>query len=195
MKTQRLPYDFFARDTIAVARALLGKRLIHRQTDGALRVGRIVETEAYLGIEDPAAHSFAGRRTARTEVMFGAPGVSYIYFVYGMHFCLNIVTARKEVPEAVLLRALAFDDAPAQTANGPGKLCRALRLDLRHNALDLTRSRVLWLEDDAADVDVEILEGPRVGVDYAGDAAYWPLRFGLKGHPALSPTKFIKYLE
>lgn len=186
----RLPREFYARDSIEVARALLGKTLVHQLADGSRLGGRIVETEAYLGVEDPAAHSFGGRRTARTEAMFGEPGLSYIYFIYGMHFCFNVVCNAKDVPEAVLVRAL---DAP--DANGPGKLCRALHLDRGHNSLDLVKSEILWIQDDGANTDVEIVEGPRVGIGDKHDAVHWPLRYGIKNHPSLTKPKFSPYGE
>jgi DNA-3-methyladenine glycosylase len=183
--TTRLTYDFYARDSIEVARDLLGKRLVHRLADGRRLSGHIVETEAYLGIEDPAAHSFGGRRTARTEPMFGEPGLSYIYFIYGMYFCFNVVTAAKDIPEAVLVRALDIPDA-----NGPGKLCRILRLDRQQNALDLTRSEILWIDTDGATSNVDIVAGPRVGIGDHHDGVHWPLRYGIKNHPSLSKPKF-----
>src|SRR5579883_2241815 len=102
----RLPREFYARESIEVARALLGKRLVHQLSNGPRLSGTIVETEAYLGVIDQGAHTFGGRRTARTEAMYGEPGLSYVYFIYGMYHCLNAVTTAKDVPEAVLIRAL-----------------------------------------------------------------------------------------
>lgn len=188
--TTRLTHDFYARDSIEVARGLLGQRLVHRLENGEILSGRIVETEAYLGVDDPAAHSFNGRRTARTEVMFGEAGFSYIYFIYGMYFCFNVVTGAKEIPEAVLVRALDLENA-----NGPGKLCRALHLGREDNALDLTRSEKLWIENDGAPSDVEIVAGPRVGIGDRHDAVHWPLRFGINNHPGLSKPKFDLTVE
>ena len=188
----RLDSDFYAQDTIEVARALLGKILVHRLPSGRKLSGRIVETEAYLGVDDPAAHSHGGRRTARTEVMYGPPGTSYIYFVYGMHYCFNVVTMPRNNPQAVLVRAL--DETPF-AANGPAKLCQALLFNKAQNGLDLTSSRELWIEDDGARLNLDIVDGPRVGVAYSGDAAAWPLRFGFKSHPSLSPHRFPNYLE
>lgn len=198
----RLAQDFYAQDTIEVARQLLGQRLVHRLPNGIRISGRIVETEAYLGVEDPAAHSFGGRRTTRTEVMFAQPGTSYIYFIYGMHFCLNVVTMPEGNPQAVLLRALHLIEGVEYVrakkphsslhhlANGPGKLCAALELNHAHNGLDLKRSEVLWLEHDQTIAENFIVEGPRVGIGNRHDAVHWPLRFGLKNDPALSPPKF-----
>jgi len=196
----RLPRDFYASDTIDVARDLLGKELVHSRPDGVVLSGIIVETEAYLGVEDPAAHSFGGRRTARTEVMFGDPGFSYVYFIYGMHFCFNVITAERDNPEAVLVRAIqplrGYKEMQARfphlrrehLANGPGKLCRALQIERSHNKMDLTESASLWIEEASSAVDV--VEGPRVGIGDRHDAVFWPLRFGIKDHPALSPARF-----
>jgi DNA-3-methyladenine glycosylase len=186
----RLTQKFYSQDTISVARGLLGQRLVHQPPAGPQLSGRIVETEAYLGSEDQAAHSYGGRRTERTEVMFGPPGFSYVYFIYGMYNCLNVVTERQGVPEAVLIRALALDGNDQVLANGPGKLCRALGLDRRHNALDLTRDPNLWIEHAPKLAEHEIVEGPRVGLGDRYDAVHWPLRFGWKNHPALSLPRF-----
>jgi DNA-3-methyladenine glycosylase len=199
---KRLSREFYSRDTIDVARELLGKRLVHRLPDGTRLSGRIVETEAYLGHEDPAAHSYNGRRTPRTEVMYGEPGLSYIYFIYGMYYCFNTITMEKDVPEAVLVRALEITEgiegihaakphiSTHHLANGPGKLCIALELGRSHNGLDLTDSPVLFIEEDVDVKNAEIAEGPRVGIGSRHDAVHWPLRFGVRGHPALSPPKF-----
>ncbi|MGE0528114.1 MAG: DNA-3-methyladenine glycosylase [Bdellovibrionales bacterium] len=205
--SDRLTREFYARDTIDVARELLGKRLVHRLPDGARVSGRIVETEAYLGLEDPACHSFGGRCTPRTAVMYGDPGLSYIYFIYGVHFCFNVVTVARDVPEAVLVRALEPVEGiermyarepglpPHRLANGPGKLCLALGLGRAHNGLDLTSSDVLWIEPDGVRKDETVIEGPRIGIGDRHDAIHWPLRFGFRGHPALSPAKFPDCVE
>jgi DNA-3-methyladenine glycosylase len=204
---KRLTRSFYERDVVDVARDLLGKRLVHRLGNGTRLSGRIVETEAYLGADDPAAHSFGGRRTPRTEPMFGDPGLSYVYFIYGVYFCFNVVAAKPGVPEAVLVRALEplegielmMRDRPQlkkeHIANGPGKLCIALGLGRAQNALDMTSSPELWIEDEAAVGESEIIEGARVGIGDLHDAVHWPLRFGIKGHPSLSPAKFTNYLD
>lgn len=193
----RLEKNFYARDTIDVARDLLGKTLVHRLASGERLAGIIVETEAYLGAEDPAAHSFGGRRTPRTEPMFGEPGTSYVYFIYGVHFCFNVVTAARDVPEAVLIRALEMCLGPVdvKAANGPGKLCRAMQIARAQNALDLTTSHELWVEDDGVVPDIECVEGPRIGIGDRHDAVHWPLRFGIRGHACLSPPKFPIFNE
>lgn len=200
MNGKRLPREFYQRDTIEVARQLIGKVLVHQPLKGVRVSGRIVETEAYLGAGDPAAHSFGGRRTVRTEPMFGQPGLSYIYFIYGNHFCFNVVTAEEGIPEAVLVRALEplegvefmFQQRQVadkiELANGPGKLCAALDLDRAQNALDLVTSKELWLEDSPLIADIS--EGPRVGIGVEHDHIHWPLRFGLKDSPFLSRPRF-----
>ncbi len=192
MKTaKRLSLDFYQRDTIEVARDLIGKVLVHQLPSGQRLAGHIVETEAYLGVNDPAAHSFGGRRTPRTEPMFWRAGHSYIYFIYGVHFCFNVVTADEGVPEAVLVRALAPVDDGELSANGPGKLCKALQLGRSENALDLCVSEKLWLEDRGFLVEPgRLADGPRIGIGDHLDHIHWPLRFGLRDHPALSRHKF-----
>ena len=159
-------------------------RLVHR--DGAtLRAGRIVETEAYMGPRDRAAHSFRGR-TARTEVMFGPPGHAYVYFIYGFWNCLNVVTARVGVPHAVLLRALEPLEGADGHTFGPGLLCRALHIDRRLNGIDLLGDE-LWLEEPPRGAPrPRIARATRIGVDYAGDWARRPWRFYDRDSPYVS---------
>ncbi len=174
---RKLPRDFYARETLEVARDLIGLHLVH--AEGARRrVGRIVETEAYRGPEDLAAHSARGRRTGRTEVMFGPPGHAYVYLVYGFWCCLNVVTRPEGVPHAVLLRALEPAEAVTDGAWGPGLLCRAMNIDRRLNGADLCGD-VLWIETPArpARSKLRIGRSPRIGVDYAGRWAKRPWRF------------------
>ncbi|HTV77979.1 MAG TPA: DNA-3-methyladenine glycosylase [Steroidobacteraceae bacterium] len=184
-----LPRRFYARDAVVVARALLGMHLCMRQPQGVV-VGRIVETEAYQGPDDLAAHSAGGRRTARTEVMYGGAGHAYVYLIYGMWNCLNIVTAAAGTPHAVLLRALepvSGFDAPCW---GPGLLCRALGIDRRHNGVDLCAASpdggVLWLEAPGEPRPLRTGRSARIGVDYAGDWARRPWRFFDRGSPYVS---------
>lgn len=174
-RREKLPREFFARSTLAIACDLIGMRLVH--DDGArLRRGRIVETEAYQGPSDRAAHSSRGR-TARTDVMFGPPGHAYVYFIYGVWHCLNVVTGAPGVPHAVLLRALEPLDGITDRTWGPGLLCRAMHIDRRLNGVDL-RGEVLWLEARGARAPrPRIGRAARVGVDYAGDWARRPWRF------------------
>jgi DNA-3-methyladenine glycosylase len=182
--SQKPARRFFLQSTLTVARQLIGMRLVHR--DGAtLRAGRIVETEAYMGPRDRAAHSFRGR-TARTEVMFGPPGHAYVYFIYGVWNCLNVVTARVGVPHAVLLRALEPLEGADGHTFGPGLLCRALHIDRGLNGADLLGKR-LWLErTPRAARPVRIARATRVGVDYAGEWAKRTWRFFDAASPYVS---------
>lgn len=181
MPSRRLPRSFYARDTLVVARELLGLHLVHRTPHGEF-VGRIVETEAYQGPEDLAAHS-ARARSARTEVMFGPAGHAYVYLIYGMWNCLNVVTRTVDVPHAVLIRAVEPIAGVTSSTHGPGLLCRAFELDRSHSGLDMTKSH-LWIEQPkGAPSRVQIVASPRIGVDYAGSWAQKPWRF----HDANSP--------
>ena len=176
-----LPHSFYERPARVVARALLGKVLVH----GA-RAGRIVETEAYVGVHDLACHAARGR-TARTEILWGPPGRAYVYFVYGMHWCFNTVTGPEGRPSAVLVRGLepvaGFDEAVR--LDGPARLCRALDITGAQNGLDLVTSELRIL--DARAIPARAVErGPRIGVDYAGEWAGRPLRFWVRDSPGVS---------
>jgi DNA-3-methyladenine glycosylase len=167
--------SFYRRATVAVARDLVGAYLARRWR-GRWYGARIVETEAYLGAGDAAAHSFGGRRTARVEPMYAEGGHLYVYFVYGMHSCANVVTAREGRPEAVLLRAA---EGPADTPrllSGPGKLCAALGITVADSGRDLVGGRRIALFRRRGRRP-RLGVGPRIGVAYAGKAAAWPLRF------------------
>jgi DNA-3-methyladenine glycosylase len=169
----RPPRAFFARSALEVARELIGMHLVH--DDGErLRRGRIVETEAYQGPEDRAAHSSRGR-TARTEVMFGPPGYAYVYLIYGFWNCLNVVTAKEGVPHAVLLRALEPLAGVTDKTWGPGLLCRAMHVDRRLNGIDL-RGGVLWIEHPRR-TRIALGRSARIGVESAGAWARRPWRF------------------
>ena len=175
---------FFRRRTRTVARELLGSWLVRRWR-GVAYGARIVEVEAYLGRDDAAAHSFGGRRTPRVEPMYGDGGLLYVFQVYGMHFCANVVTRSKGVAEAVLIRAASHPRAGARLLSGPAKVCRALGLDRRHSGLDLVGSGELEIRPDpVARRRVEV--SPRIGVDYAGEASLWPLRYSIEGEPAVT---------
>lgn len=178
-----LPRSFYARDAEAVARDLLGKHLVHR-VDGSPRIGRVVETEAYLGPHDLASHSSRGR-TPRTETMFGPPGHAYVYLIYGVHHCLNAVTGPEGHAAAVLIRALEPVSDLASSTKGPGLLCRAMGIDRGLNGHDLL-SRDLFFAEPPSRPEFEIVARPRVGVAYAGDWADRPLRFCVSGNPFLS---------
>ncbi len=147
-----------------VARELLGCWLVRSRPGGPLRA-QLIETEAYLGADDPASHAYRGL-TKRNSVMFGKPGVAYVYFVYGMHYCLNVVTGRAGDPQAVLLRAARVPADPPQEWGGPGLLARGFGLDLTENGLDLCAGTGtdLWLEGGSPDAGLEVVVGRRIGV-------------------------------
>ncbi len=178
-----LPRDFYDRDTQVVARDLLGKLLVH-VVDDVARIGRIVEVEAYLGPGDMAAHTARGE-TPRTRAMFGPPGHAYVYLVYGMHHCMNVVTQGEGIGTAVLLRALEPVANLERASNGPGRLCKAMGIDLRHYGQDLL-SADLFIAAPAVAEKFRIVAAPRVGVDYAGEWAKKPLRFYIKDNRSVS---------
>jgi DNA-3-methyladenine glycosylase len=174
-----LKHDFYARDTLSTARALLGKKLA-RIHNGNILSGLICETEAYLGSLDSASHAFKGK-TPRNSVMFGPAGRAYVYFVYGMHHLLNVVTEAEENPCAILIRAIVpFDGIEymqryrkrggKNLTDGPAKLCQALVIDKSLNGWDLTAGKKLWLEDRPPVPGRFIKKGPRIGIDYAKPA-------------------------
>ena len=174
-----LKHDFYARDTRVVARELLGTKLV-RKYRGHVFSGLICETEAYLGASDSACHAYR-RKTERNAVMFGRAGVAYVYFVYGMHYLLNIVTEAEQDPCAVLIRGLVpFDGinhmqrhrgaTGKNLTDGPAKLCQALAVDKALNGWDLTAGRKLWVEEQVSPPHQLIKAGPRIGIDYARPA-------------------------
>ncbi len=174
---------FYQRPTRVVASDLLGKLLLRRLPEGTVAV-RSTEVEAYLGVRDPAAHTYGGRRTPRNETMWGEGGRLYVYFTYGMHFCANVVTRAAGVPEAVLLRgAVAVAGGSVIAAyragglDGPAKLCQGLAIDRTLDGADLTDGGEVWLAADSfACRPAWVRRRPRVGVAYAGEASAWPLR-------------------
>ena len=200
----RLSREFYNRDTVEVAQQLLGKYLV-RMLDGEALVGRITETEAYIGRCDKACHAYNYRKTERTSTLFMAPGHAYVYLIYGMYNCLNFVTEPEDEPAAVLIRAvepvigidtirqLRFGDKPLTSyrlknfMNGPGKLCKGFSLTKRENGLDLT-GETLFVCDSPADIGLpfpkvspeRICSGPRIGIDYAEEAKDFPWRFWLE---------------
>lgn len=198
MKLAKLPRQFFLHDTVTVARAILGC-VLWRRIDRQLLAARIVETEAYLGANDAASHARRGLRSARNESMYLEGGHAYVYFTYGMHWCMNVVTQEEDVAEAVLLRAAeplrGIDEMRARRfkakrdqdlMNGPGKLCSALAID---KSLDGENLRGARLYITARDIDVDdedIAVSPRIGVEGANGAAHWPLRFFLKSNRYVS---------
>lgn len=194
-----LAEPFYRRPAEVVARDLLGRYLV-RQLDGERLVLRLVETEAYLGAPDRASHAWGGRRTARNESLYLPGGFAYVYFVYGMHHCLNAVTGEAGVGSAVLLRAgevvagaermrelrgLARPPRAGDVAGGPAKLCRALDVDRRLDGASLLAGELVLAHGEPVEPG-SIARGPRVGVGYAGEAAGWPLRFAIRGHREVS---------
>lgn len=164
----KLKRAFYLNPTLQVAKDLIGKFLVYKKGNKIYQ-GQIVETEAYTGFDDLACHGSKGK-TERNKVMFEKGGYAYVYLIYGIHHCLNLVTEKKGIPSAVLIRAL---DSPH--ADGPGKLCREFKITKQtHNGLDLTNS-ALWVEDRG--FNPNIISGKRIGIDYAGKCANWPWRF------------------
>jgi len=175
----RLPRSFYDRDPIVVAHELLGKHLVHR-VEGVDRVGRIVEVEAYLGPHDKAAHSARGL-TPRTRVMFGPPGHAYVYMIYGMHWCMNVVTQPEGQASAVLLRAVEPVRNVEGRTQGPALLCKALGIDGRCNGLDLLGEALRIEAPAGVQPPIRIERRARIGVDYAGHWARRLLRFYIRG--------------
>ena len=189
-----LSRDFYERPTVEVAWDLLGKVLLREYDDGQLLAGRIVEVEAYLGIHDLACHSARGR-TARTAVMFGPGGRAYVYMIYGMYHCLNVVTEAEGSPCAVLIRALEpLGDLPG-SVSGPGRLCRTLSIDRSLTGHDLSRSPLTLVDIPSPAPPSAIARSPRIGVGYAGEWAEKPLRFYVDGNPWVSGPKNSRKLR
>lgn len=200
---KKLDREFYNRDSIVVAKELLGRVLVH-QIGGQRISARIVETEAYMGIEDKAAHSYGGKRTPRVEVMYGGPGFSYIFMIYGMYYCFNIVTSEEGKPQAVLVRAVeplegtewmsqrrygrSYEQLTKSQrrglTNGPGKLCGALSIDRDFNGMDLCGNDVYVEEGKSR--DFSIVTSKRVGIDYAEEAKEYPWRFYIEGNEYVS---------
>ena len=179
----KLPRTFYDRDTVLVAQELLGKWLVHKHNH-VERIGKIVEVEAYLGEHDLAAHSSKGR-TERTKTMFGPPGHAYVYLIYGVHHCMNVVTERAGNGAAVLLRAVEPVKNLEGRTQGPGLLCRALQIDRRLNGHDLLSNVFFIAEPDAVE-KITIVKRPRIGVDYAKHWARRLLRFYIKDNAFVS---------
>ncbi|MFU8896552.1 MAG: DNA-3-methyladenine glycosylase [Gammaproteobacteria bacterium] len=187
--------QYYARDAVSLARALLGQVLVRVLDDGTRLAGRIIETEAYVGVEDKAAHCYGGRRTARNEAMWGPAGHAYVYFVYGMHYCVNVVAEGPGRPAAVLVRALEPLEGLAQMrvhrsgkipaerlgvrdlCSGPAKLAQALAIDRAFDAADLVSGDTLFIERGLRIRPANIRSAPRIGVNYAEEWATRLLRF------------------
>lgn len=203
----KLDRNFYRKNGIVLAQNLLGKYLIHKY-DNEMLIGKIVETEAYMGYFDKGAHTYKGRRTKRTEAMYGEPGHTYVYLIYGMYDCLNVVAAEKDIGQAVLIRALEpiegvntmafnrfkkpFRELKKQQirnlTNGPGKLCQAFNITRELYYEDLTSDR-LYICEKEDDEDFEIVESKRIGIDYAEEAKDYLWRFYIKGNDFVSVKK------
>lgn len=194
-----LPLSFYRRPAETVARDLLGRYLV-RELDGERLALRLVEVEAYLGAPDRASHAWGGRRTPRNESLYLEGGHAYVYLIYGLHYCLNAVTGEAGVGSAVLLRAgepvegagrmrenrgWAREPRPGDLAGGPGKICQALAIGRDLDGVLLDQPPLLIARGEPAKEE-EIVASPRIGVDYAGEAALWPLRFSVRGHRHVS---------
>ena len=190
----KLPCEFYLCDGLEAAEKLLGKILIHRSPDG-LTAGRIVELEAYMGESDRGCHAYGGRRTKRTGIMYAEGGHAYVYLIYGMYCCMNIIVNREDIPHCIFLRALEpvegielmkrrrGTDKLRNLCSGPGRLCNAMGIDKTLYGEDLCGDR-LWLEDDGC--KPVIIRGKRVNIDYAGEDAEKDWRFAVKGSGFLS---------
>ena len=195
-----LTKDFYDRDTLTVARDLLGRELVRVMEDGTVLRCVITETEAYIGRLDKACHAYGYKRTPRTETLFAPPGTAYIYLIYGMYCCFNVVTRPQGEPEAVLIRSaqpvagreemaknrgMAGEIRERALLTGPGKLCQGMAIDRGLYGEPLWGGR-LWLAQGEPVPEAETAATPRINVDYAGEAAGWPWRFVEKGSRFLS---------
>lgn len=207
MPMRRLDREFYAVSAEVLAQRLLGTRLVRVLDDGTRLAGLIVETEAYCGAPDLGSHAKGGRRTARTEAMYAQPGTAYVYFTYGMHFCVNIVCGKVDEPLAVLIRALepvegieAMQTLRGPTSagaarpvtdlcSGPGKLCRALAIDRDMNHIDMVRSTRLFCEASTAVPRRAIRRTARIGLNNAGEWTHKPLRWLIEGNPHVSKAR------
>ncbi len=194
----KLPRDFYTRSNVLeVARDLLGKKLVVPNRNGSRVAGIIVETEAYRGPEDRASHAYNGRRTARTETMYGIGGTAYVYFVYGMYNQFNVVTSVEDTPHAILVRAVEPIEgldvirrrrrgrSEYELTSGPGRLCLAMGIDRKLDQADLLGGRV-WIEEAVSISPRQIERGPRVGIDYAEEWVTKPWRFWVRDNPFVS---------
>ncbi len=197
----KLPREFYTRaDVLEVARDLLGKKLVVPGKNGARVAGIIVETEAYRGPEDRASHAYNGRRTNRTETMYGIGGTAYVYFVYGMYNQFNVVTNVADTPHAILVRAVEPSEgldimrrrrpgrSEYELTSGPGRLCLALGIDRKLDKADLLGEHV-WIEDAVSISPRQMARGPRVGIDYAEDWITKPWRFWVRDNPFVSKIR------
>ena len=187
----RLKKDFYMRDGITVAKDLLGKIIYKKREDGKIFSGRIVEVEAYPGINDKGSHSYNNKKTKRNEKMFEEGGIAYIFLIYGMYQCFNVVVSRKNDPQCVLIRGIEPIEnkelmwevrkvkKEKDLTNGPGKLTKALGITKEDNGEDLINGTNIWLEDDGYKIK-DIIETTRIGIDYAEEDALKLWRFYIK---------------
>ena len=206
----KLTKEFYARGTLQVAKELLGKVLVH-EVNGIKLKGRIVETEGYIGSIDKAAHAYGGKRTPRTETLYGRPGIAYVFIIYGMYYCFNVITKEEGSPEGVLVRAvepiegieemskLRYNKAYAELTkaqfknltSGPSKLCMAMKINKENNKQDLYSSE-LYIEEFEEEEEskslqkIEIVEAKRIGIDYAEEAKDFLWRFYINDNPWVS---------
>lgn len=181
---QKLPRTFYTQDTLVVAKSLLGKFLVRRRQENEF-IGKIVEVEAYLGAHDLACHSSKGS-TPRTQIMFGPAGYSYVYLIYGIHHCFNIVTEQEGIGSAVLIRALEPIKNIQGRTQGPGLLTKAMHINKQLNGHDLLSDSLFIAAPETPNTHFNIVERPRIGVDYAGEWAHKLLRFYIKGNGFIS---------
>lgn len=196
---KKLPLEFYERDDVVqIAMDLLGKILVTK-FDGNITSGRIVETEAYIGHTDRASHSYNGRRTARNEHMYAAPGISYVYICYGIHHLFNVVTNKKNIPDAVLIRAVEpllgvakmlertkKKELDATLTKGPGNVGKALGISKGHSGLNLRSNTLFIAGDDTSFNDNQIGTSKRIGVEGAREAALYEYRFYVRGNQFVS---------
>jgi len=197
----RLDRSFYLKDTLQIAKDLLGKYLVHESSEGRT-VGRIVETEGYLGVEDPASHAYEGKRTERTEDQYRSGGHAYVYLIYGMYHCFNVVTRGEDEPESVFVRALepiegkelmkerrglkeASGKKILELTDGPGKLCMAMGIDEEDSGKDLCGDE-LYIVWPSREEDLDIQTGKRINIDYSREAKKWPWRYYIEDNEYVS---------
>lgn len=204
----KLSKDFYLRsDVLVIARELLGKVLV-TESAGIRCSGRIVETEAYNGEADKASHAWGGRRTSRTEVMYATGGLAYVYLCYGIHHLFNVVTNVRDIPHAILIRALeplegvelmlkrtGKKKLDSGLTRGPGNAAKAMGITTAMTGVSLLGKAIYIADDGYRPAETSIIAGPRIGVDYAGEDALLPYRFYIKGHPNLSGSKSTNNLS
>jgi DNA-3-methyladenine glycosylase len=202
----RLDRSFYQVSAETLASRLMGMLLVRVLEDGTRLSGLVVETEAYCGVDDLGSHAVRGRRTPRNEAMYGVPGLSYVYFTYGMHFCMNVVCGKVDEPVAVLLRGLEpvegietmhrFRGMQAgkrrkdtDLCSGPAKICQAMGIDRSMNAVDMVTSDVLFMERPGSVRKGRLVRTARIGLNNAGEWTYKPLRWVRQGNPHVSPGR------